>query len=195
MKLKFSERIIDYFVQALFIFVSVFLAFWLSNYQAEQENVLLTKNVKEALKQELTANLKRLELSEPFMKGLVNHQNHFYQYQRDTVTRFDLHIIPQMKEPFNNMVLSNGAATLVNDSSVKLHPYVKTRIYANYKEQELVMKAQTKLFNDFLTSSQQYDPNLVKENYTTFFSLANDLHSKQNIAIFNLKEVIKMINN
>ena len=67
-----------------------------------------SKNVKEALKQELTANLKRLELSEPFMKGLVNHQNHFYLYQRDTVTRFDLHIIPQMKEPFNNMVLSNG---------------------------------------------------------------------------------------
>lgn len=195
MKIKLSERLIDYLIQAIFIFISVFLAFWLNNYQVEQENIRLTKNVKEALYQELTTNLEYLEKSEPFMKALSKSQIQFYKHQLDTVTRFDLGLIPQMRKPHTRLILSIGAANLVDDARVKLHPYVKTRIYSVYKQQELVMEAQRKLFDDFFASIQQYDHNLAKENYYIFFQLANNMLGKEQIAIANLKEVIKMINN
>ena len=36
-KLSLSQRIIDHLIQAILIFISVFMAFWLNDYQLQQK--------------------------------------------------------------------------------------------------------------------------------------------------------------
>jgi len=194
MKLKFSERVIDYFIQAIFIFVSVFLAFWLNNYQAKQEELRITKDVKTAINQEITKNLRALEEIEVHHSAIQSKAIDFFKTKIDTISRFDFSQIPGYPQVSKNIVLTNGAANLATDYRVHIHVYPKSRINSLYEEQKLYIETYKKLYDEFLYSRKLNDNKQVRENYIEFYSLVNKLWGQEQVLISNMKEVIKMIN-
>lgn len=194
MKLKFSQRLIDYLIQAIFIFISVFMAFWLNDYQTKQEEQRITQDVKNAINQELTKNLAALEEIEVHHTAIYSKSIDFFKTKIDTITRFDFTQIPGFPQTSRNMVLTSGASNLGTDYRVHLHMYVKSRISSVYEEQKLYNETYKKLYDEFLFSPKLHDQELVRENYLEFYNLITKIKSREQALITNMKEVIKQIN-
>lgn len=120
MKLKFSQRFFDYLIQAIFIFISVFMAFWLNNYQAKQEEIRITQKAKQTIVAELDANLSFLKRAGEEHRLVYMYQKEFFGNKLDTIRHYRESEIPQMKRGFEKYLLTNNSLFLANATRINL---------------------------------------------------------------------------
>ena len=188
-KLKFSERIIDYFIQAIFIFISVFLAFWLNNYQAKQDENSRTEKAKQVIIAELEANLKILERNAPYHKLLYTYKDEFLENKLDTITYFRMKELPKYEHGFEPITLTKNTLVLANDSRVNLKAENIVTLNRLSKEIANTQKSASQL-TDFILSPKRLE---YYEKYEEFYIIIGRLWRDEDNLIASLKSTIQSL--
>lgn len=192
-ELKLSERIIDHLIQAILIFISVFLAFWLSNYQKKQEALQLTTKAKEAMLAELTLNRKTLMRNIDYYQEIYFQREDFLRNGLDTVHFFNLTFIPGYTHGFEKFVLSTNSLSLANDSRVNLP--IQDIIHINKIKEEIEsVKISIDHLDDFLAIEKKHDSTERTKDYHRFYNLLGDLWSTGDFTIKQIDKTIKFLN-
>lgn len=190
--IKLNQRIIDYIIQALFIFLSVFLAFWLNRYQAIYKETYLTTRAEIAILQEMKSNLQILEiLHEKRLTLMVGKEQTLNQL--DTYKSFNQSNLVGQDRRFMRTVLSKSALSLINANNVNIDISVRKNLNQVYEHQQVYTKAENKLFDDFLNSFEVQKEENTKASYLIFYNLLNDVWGKEVTLINSLKEGITQL--
>ena len=115
LKKVFSQRLVDYLIQALFIFLSVFLAFWLNQYQAIYKETYMTTRAELAILKEMKSNLHGLEILNKNRIPLVMGKKETLDQLR-TYKNFARYNLIGHEKGFIRTGLSKSALSLINVS-------------------------------------------------------------------------------
>lgn len=191
MKLKLSERVVDYFIQALFIFVSVFLAFWLNNYQSKQEEIKSTQKAKQVIVAELEKNLEFLKRTGEQHRLIYMYQKDFFKNKVDTLKKYREIEIPHADKGFEKYFLTNNTLFLANDSRINLNT---DNIVTLNRLSEQISQTQ-KSANQFSNRREIINKETeVREKYYIFYDFLNDLWLKEDDLIQNIESTIQSLN-
>lgn len=193
-KLKLSERIVDHLIQAALIFLSVFMAFWLSDYQVRQEKMRVTEKAKAAILKEMKQNLNLLEQIMPLHIELISGKEEVLS-NLGTYKSFNISNLPGYNKGTtrSSIPLSKSALSLINESSVNIDIDTRMQINKTYETQIALEHATTKLFDDFLKNSTLNDNDKAAYNYVLFYDLYGDFFGRETALIHSLKESIEVL--
>lgn len=93
-KIKISARIADHIINAILIFASVFLAFWMNELRIEKKENELTKDAKKAILTEWKINLIIIERSNSYHEEILKKGAESILKNIDAIHLFDLELIP-----------------------------------------------------------------------------------------------------
>lgn len=189
-KFKISNRITDHIINAILIFASVFLAFWMNEKRGEKKELELTQIAKATIVSELKSNLNILEKWAPYHRNIYDIGIDSILNNIETISRFDLGIIPGFENGIQREIITTNGLELIKDGRVNFD--IRTRISINriYEQHHYVLDATNKITDDFLTQREIYDDKKNKENYLMFYSLVGELWGQENALIGRLKEEI-----
>ena len=188
--MNISKRVADHLINAILIFASVFLAFWMNDIRTERNEIELTKDVKRAILVQFKLNLIILERWAPYHEDIIKRGAEEFLETIDTVSRFDLGLIPGLNNGIQNEILMTNGWVLIGDQQINFD--IETRLLINqiYEQQRLVTEATRKITDDFLTQVELFDETKVKGNYLMFYSLLDRLCEQEKSMIIRLKEAI-----
>ena len=188
-KIKLSERIIDHLIQAVLIFISVFLAFWLSNYQVKKEEISITQKAKQTIVAELEMNLSLLKNNGEYHRLIYMYQKDFFKNKLDTIKQFRWSEIPQYKHRFAEILLTKNTLILVNDTRINLG--VENIVILNRLSAQITktQKAANQ-FSDFLNTPINKN---VKEQYSDFYYYLSELWLNEDHLIQNIESIIQKL--
>lgn len=189
-KRVFSQRFVDHLIQAILIFVSVFLAFWLNRYQVIYKETYLTTRANYAIMKEMKNNLQILEILHENRKDLVIGQKETLS-KSSTFEGFNQFKLAGHEKGFMRTVLSKSALSLINESRVNIDISLRQQLNKVYEHQQVYTKAESKLFDDFLNSFEIHNKENTIASHYIFYSLLGDLWSKEVTLINSLKEAIE----
>lgn len=192
--LKLSQRISDHLIQAIFIFTSVFLAFWLNDYLMERNERRSARVAQEAIIEEMKWNLKILERWTPYHKELFDKAELLVLKELDTVKTFDPSRIIDHSKGIIREALIDNAWNLLNQNQVKIDLHSKMEINRIYKQQNYVNLAILEI-TDFLKQRETLRPELVKENYVMLLRLLGELFGQESAMIREQKLVLLELEN
>jgi hypothetical protein len=192
-KIKMDNRIADHIINAILIFTSVFLAFWMNEVRARKQSVDLTNEARTAILTELKINLLVLERWAPYHKTILEKGEDFVLNNADALSQFDLSLIPGLNNGIQREILTSNGWSLIDDQQINFD--LKTRLLVNqiYEQQKYVTKATSRITEDFLMDREVFDNTKVKENYLMFYSLIAELWGQEDAMIKRLKESINDI--
>lgn len=192
-KIKIGARVVDHLINAILIFTSVFLAFWMNEVRARKQSVDLTKEAKTAILTEFKINLQVLERWAPYHKEILEKGEEFITNQVDALDQFELSLIPGLSNGIQREILTSNGWSLIDDQQINFD--LKTRLLVNqiYEQQKFVTKATSKITDDFLMAREVFDNTKVKENYLMFYSLIAELWAQEEALIKRLRESINDI--
>ncbi|MFK7979308.1 MAG: hypothetical protein AB8G86_04965 [Saprospiraceae bacterium] len=188
-KKVFREKFVDYLIQALFIFLSVFLAFWLNQYQAIYKEAYMTTRAELAILKEMKNNLFILEILHENRLPLVLGEKETLD-QLETYKAFSQYKLVGQEKGFMRTVLSKSALSLINANNVNIDISRRQQLNKVYEHQQVYTNAERKLFDDFLNSFEVKDPENTRASYSIFYRLLGDIWSKEVTLINSLKEAI-----
>lgn len=188
MKLKFSQRFFDYLIQAVFIFISVFMAFWLNNYQAKQEEIRVTQKAKQTIVAELDANLSFLKRAGAEHRLVYMYQKEFFGNKLDTIKQFRYSEIPQMKRGFEEYLLTNNSLFLANDTRINLdvQDIVAINRLSDHINLTQISADQFMNRNKLINAEKN-----VRLKYYIFYDLLNDLWLKEDQLIQDIESTLQ----
>ncbi|MBT8297720.1 MAG: hypothetical protein KJO52_05245 [Maribacter sp.] len=192
--IKINKRFTDHFINALLIFASVFLAFWLNEVRIEKKEKELAINAKFEILAEWKINLSILERSKAYHALILNNKSNFFVNNLETISHFDLNLIPGFEDRIQKETTTNNSKGLVVDQQINFD--VKTKLTINQiNEQHLKLTMATNALDfDFLNQRELFDKSKVKENYLMFYSLLEEIVTQESIMIERLKVVINDLN-
>jgi hypothetical protein len=194
-RINISKRVADHLINAILIFASVFLAFWMNDIRTERNKIELTKDAKRAILVQFKLNRIILERWAPYHEDILKRGAEEFLKNIDTVSRFDLELIPGLNNGIQNEILMSNGWVLVDDQQINFD--IETRLLTNqiYEQQRLVTEATRKITDDFLTQIELFDETKAKANYLMFYSLLDRLWEQENAMIIRLKEAINALEN
>lgn len=190
-KINISKRLADHLIQALLIFLSVFVAFWLNDYRHAQIEEEKSKLALEFVRTEMQNNLRILEDWTPYHAELVARTQNIIDKQKDTLIFFDLAKITDSEKGIFRSILTRDASKFI-DGDTKMDQKVALLIVGTY-EQQLYVENALKDVLDFLKEREIYDNEMAKTNYLAFHELISELHSQDMAMIEGYKYGIKGI--
>ena len=175
-KIKLSERIIDHLIQAILIFISVFLAFWLTNYQAKQETISATKKAKQTIIAELDANFNFLKRAGEEHRLVYMYQKDFFNNKIDTIKRYSEDQIPKINRGFEKYLLTNNSLFLANDTRINLDINQIVVINRISEQIKLAQISADQFTNRYKLINEEKN---VRLKYYIFYDLLSDLWLKE----------------
>lgn len=189
LKRVFSQRFVDYLIQALFIFISVFLAFWLNQYQANYQEAYMTTRAELSILKEMKSNLHILEILHENRKPLIIGKKETLG-KLDTYKYFNQFKLVGHEKGFMRTVLSKSSLSLINANIVNIDISKRQQLNKVYEEQQGYTNAERKLFDDFLNSFEIQKSENTMASHIIFYNLLSDVWSKEVTLINSLKEAI-----
>lgn len=186
-----TSRVADHLINAALIFTSVFLAFWMNDVRDEKQSADLTSTAKNTIIKELKSNLHILERWAPYHKNILDQGESFFENDADTIERFDLRKIPGLDKGIQREIISNYGLALVEDGRIHLDINTKILVHRIYKQHEYVLKATSKITDDFLRQRELLDKTKAEENYLIFYSLVGELWGQEIALMERLQEAIQ----
>mgnify|MGYP000433109933 CR=1 FL=1 len=165
-KIQLSQRIVDHLIQAILIFASVFLAFWLSDYRQDQNDKKLVQTALESVLNEISSNLGVLERLIPNLETTISELDSFMENYPDTLTYFDPTLISGGNLRFNEL-LTNDSYQYLNQNNIFVDIQRRLLINRVYKQQEYVEDAIQDLMV-FFKERELFDPKKTEENYVLY---------------------------
>jgi hypothetical protein len=166
-KLSISKRISDHLIQAVLIFASVFLAFWLSDYRQNQSEKQQVKNAIDAVVNEVSLNKGVLERLMPVLQSTVSRTEHFLENSLDTVTVFNDYYLTANELRFNELITDDSYQYL-NQNNIYIAIDKRLLINRIYKQQEFVISSINELVQ-FYKQRELFDSDKTTENYIIFY--------------------------
>ncbi len=190
LKVTLSKRLADHLLNALFILISVLLAFWLNEVRETGKQKNATELAKQIIIEEFESNLDILNRWLPYHEELLKECEDFIRNKLDTVNEFKLGYFDNYNNGIQREILTNSAWTLIEDSEVKFN--IKSRLSINriYEQQQFVISATNDII-DFLNQRELFDLSKTKENYIIFYSLLAELCGQEKAMIKELSIEIK----
>ena len=188
--MKISKRVIDHIINAILVFASVFLAFWMNELRIENKEAVLTKDAKKAILTEWKINLIIIERSNSYHEEILKLGTETTLKKIDTINLFDLKLIPGLSNGIQKETITSNSLGLIDDQQINFDIKTKLTISHIHEQQIKMTAAINTIINDFLTQRELFDKTKVKENYLMFYSLMNRLVEQENNTIERLKEAI-----
>jgi hypothetical protein len=188
-KNAFSQKLGDYLIQAIFIFISVFLAFWLNEYQAKYKEAQRTVKAELAILKEMKKNLHILEIMNANRIDMIQGENETFN-QSDIYKFFNLSKVVGYNRGSVRATLSKSAISLINSENINIDIDRRRQLNSVYQHQQEYEEAQKKLFDEFLISFEVKKTENVGASYVIFYTLAKRLWSREVTLIHSLKEAI-----
>ena len=192
-KIKISDRVVDHIINAIFIFASVFLAFWMNEIRIEKKEIEITEDAKKAILTEWKINLIIIERSNSYHEDILNKGRESFLKNLDTINYFDLKLIPGLNNGIQNETITSNAIGLVDDQQINFD--IKTRLTINqiHEQQKKLNSAINVIIDDFLIQRELFDNTKVEENYLMFYLLLKELVEQENSMIVRLRQAISEI--
>ena len=187
---KITDRIIDHLINAILIFASVFIAFWMNEIREKKSQNEYTNNAKEAILSELKNNLSVLERWTPYHKEILDKRDKLSLTNIDTAQGFRYEKIPGLNNGIQREIITNSGWSLLMDKQVSLDIKTKMLINKTYEQQEYVTNASSRITNDFLNSREIFDNTKTIQNYMIFYSFLGELWGQEVAMIESLKYTI-----
>jgi hypothetical protein len=191
-KLKLSTRLVDHAIQAVLIFASVLLAFWMNENRKEKNEIEYAIEAQEAIIKEMKWNLDILERWTPYHKTLYDGSLEFIGNNIDTVTTFDPSRIMDFSKGIQREVLIDNAWNLLNQNQVRMNVQTKMLINRMYVQQNYVTNALKEIVA-FLKQREILRNELAPENYKMLTMLIGELYGQETAMIRELKLTIKKL--
>lgn len=189
-KIKFSARLVDHIINAILIFASVFLAFWLNEVRIEKKEVQNTQEAKFAILAEWKINKIIVERWNAYHEEILDKEDSFLE-NLDTIVLFDLDAIPGLDNGIQREIITSNGLALLDDEGISFDISTRLNINQIYEQQQNVNKATSKIIDDFLGERELLDPTLGRNNYALFYSLLRNLVEQENDLIDRLTKTIE----
>lgn len=190
-KLSLSKRISDHLIQAVLIFASVFLAFWLSDYRQKQQEKQQVKNAIDAVVNEVSLNKGVLERLVPALKNTINRTEHFLQYSLDTVTIFNDYYLTANQLRFNELITDDSYQYL-NQNNIYIAIDKRLLINRIFKQQEFVTLSIDELVQ-FYKQRELFDSDKTRENYIIFYSNIREIEGQITAMLNEYENALKKL--
>ncbi|MBX2840248.1 MAG: hypothetical protein KTR26_00650 [Flammeovirgaceae bacterium] len=206
MKKLFGNKILNYLIEFIFIFSSVYFAFWLTNQEAVRKIKIIEEKAIKALHQELNENLNELQTSIQFHENvrnqlfiyndsinenLVNAESlHAYNHLRKIFTRNSNSIgLPDIKKNAWEMLKSSEAYVYVDYE-------LASELGLLYIIQEGGVEATSKqIVSDVFNSLSIYQKEKSEEVLLLTAYMFRELAGQEEFLIFKIKENIEGLEN
>ena len=189
-KIKFSARLVDHIINAILIFASVFLAFWLNEVRIEKKEVQNTQEAKFAILAEWKINKIIVERWNAYHEEILDKEDSFLE-NLDTIVLFDLDAIPGLDNGIQREIITSNGLALLDDEGISFDISTRLNINQIYEQQQNVNKATSKIIDDFLSERELLDPTQGRNNYALFYSLLRNLVEQENDLIDRLTKTIE----
>ncbi|KAA3604703.1 MAG: hypothetical protein DWQ06_04510 [Calditrichaeota bacterium] len=188
-----NQRFVDHLIQAILIFASVFLAFWMNEYRISKSEEQETNEALESILSETENNLQILERWTPYHLELVKKSNSLTERQIDSIGNFDLGFIIESEKGIFREVLTNDAWNYLNQSNIKVEIEKKLLIAKIYEQQKYVENALKDIL-EFLKERETFRDSFAKENFMIFGKLIAELYGQEIAMIDSYKRAIQELN-
>jgi len=174
--LKISKRMSDHLIQALLIFMSVFLAFWLSDYRQKQIEKQQVNTAIEAVINEVSKNKGVLQRVMPALQNTIERTEAFLENSLDTVKGFNEYYLTAGELRFNELLTADSYHYL-NQNNIYIAIEKRLLINRIYKQQEYVESAIDELIR-FYKQRELFDPDKTTENYIIFYTIIREMEGQ-----------------
>jgi hypothetical protein len=192
-KWTLSDRVVDHSIQALLIFASVFLAFWLNDYRIQVGEQRATEAVVEAVVSEVSANKAILERWAPYHRGI----SEALEARLRDGTDGDL----GPSEPFRPQayldergifqeILTYDSWEYLRQSDLRLDIHRRLAVNRIFRQQQYVDEAVREVV-DFLNSRELFDPGLALQNHVMFYRLMTELYHQETALLENYRRFLE----
>ncbi len=191
-KIKPGQAVLDHLIQAMLIFASVFLAFWLNDYRLKKIEKRTTRSAIEAVVNEIESNKATLERWAPRHETFIERAAHFIEQSLDTVYMFNTQYINQ-GQPIFQEIITYDSWDLLRQANIQMD--LDTRLIINriYRQQEYVEHALKALTHDFFRERELFDPAKTRENYLIYYGLLSELYGQEIALIREYEFALKQL--
>jgi hypothetical protein len=192
-KWTLSERVVDHSIQALLIFASVFLAFWLNDYRIQVGEQRATEAVVEAVVSEISANKAVLERWAPYHREISE--------RLEARLRDGADDDPGQWEPFQPQayldqrgifqeILTYDSWEHLRQSDLRLDIQRRLAVNRIFRQQEYVDEAVREVVG-FLNGRELFDPALAQQNHIMFYRLMTELYHQEMALLENYRRFLE----
>lgn len=189
MKFTINQRLADHMIQAVLIFASVFLAFWLNEYGIRQEEEERRHTALIAIRSEMQNNLQILERWSPYHQKIAERTEWLLNHHPDSITTFRPNALFERDKGIFRELLTDHAWSYLNQSNIQMEMKTKLKIAQIYQQQQFVQNALNDVFH-FLKQRDILREELAYENHILFHSRISEVYAQETAMISNLKRVI-----
>ena len=195
-RFKISQRISDHLIQALLIFASVFMAFWLNEYRIEKNELKNSIEAQKSIVKELKVNLDILERWLPYHKSIFDKTVKVLNNHSDTLTTFNPYSFVDGEKGYRKEIITDYSWDLIKE--IKIDIDTKILINRIYEQQKYVENAFGNFF-EFLNERNLFRENLVLGNYMLYAKYMGEIYGQERAMIkqyrIAIMELEKKLNN
>ncbi len=181
-KINISTRTTDHLIQAVLIFTSVFLAFWLNELRVLNAEKQRTHEAIESVINEVSNNKAILERWMPKHSLMISAAEEFLQNSLDTIQQFNPQFITK-GEPIFREILTYDSWDYIKQTGTKLDINDRILISRIYKQQEYVDYSIKELTQNFYKQRELFDNEKRIENYIIYYNLIKEIYAQENAMI------------
>ncbi|MEO1449370.1 MAG: hypothetical protein AAFV07_07555 [Bacteroidota bacterium] len=189
---KPGTRFFDHLINAVLIFLSVWLAFWMNERSHQKREARKT----EAFKCEVLAEFRNtqaiLTQSIPYHQSLYEGVARLLLEQIDTLETFSMSHLPEYTNGIQRDIITNNTWRLLNSEELSLDLKLKLWINHLFEQQQFVTGA-TEDVVDHLGSREMYQPDLIEQNYIMLGRLLVELYWQERTYLENLEKGIELL--
>lgn len=175
-KLKLSQRFTDHFIQAVLIFASIFVAFWLTDVRERQNSDRVVKLALENIASELTYNHNRIESSFGYYLKIIAQLDSLEKYHPEKLKTMYGHQLKGWRGVQLPMLQSSAYQTILNSGIIKDMPFeiVKSLSYI-YHVQSVIERLDNAFIEDAVSDRGISSLNKVKHLFNLFTDILPDV--------------------
>jgi hypothetical protein len=186
-----SERVVDHGIQAVLIFASVFLAFWLNDYRLQVGERRATNAALEAVVNEVSSNRAILERWAPYHREISERMAARLEGGVEAIDVFDPAVYIDHRGIFRE-ILTYDSWDYLRQADVRLDLDTRLAVNRIFRQQEYVDNAVREAVA-FLNAREMYDRDRAAENYILFHRLITDLYYQQLAMMENYRRFLEQI--
>jgi hypothetical protein len=186
-RFRISKDTKHHLIQAILIFASVFMAFWLNEYRLKQIQKNETARALEAVVDEVESNLDILERWAPYHKSMLERLEDLFE--KDSVrhlAHFNPAILSDNYIGFMREILTRHAWDFIHAQNIQFDLETRLDIIMVYEQQKFVDKSLDRLI-EMNYQRQTFDPEKMVENYQLLHSMLGDLWGQEVAMIENYR--------
>lgn len=194
MKFQLSQRTLDHSIQAILIFASVLLAFWMNEYRIHRAEERVTQDALEAILSEVESNLGVLERWTPYHQSVIEKTQLILENPPEPSEEFSLRSVLEPNRGIFRELLTDNVWNYLNQAQVRVEMRLKLEIARVYEQQEYVEDALKDLFS-FLKERETIRSDLAPENWEMFYRKMSEVHAQETAMIESYKGVVARLQN